>query len=75
MEKLDYTVILEPNDEGKGYTASVPALPGCISVGDTEDKALENIKDAIALWVKMAQNKGEQIPQDNVIISKVSVPV
>ena len=36
-------VVLEPSDEG-GYTVYAPALPGCISEGDTIDEALENIR-------------------------------
>ena len=39
-------VILEPSDEG-GYTVSVPALPGCISEGDSIDEALANIQEAM----------------------------
>ena len=39
-------VVLEKSDEG-GYTAIVPALPGCISEGDTRKEALKNIKEAI----------------------------
>ena len=42
-------VILEPGDEG-GYTVFVPALPGCISEGDTEEEALSNIREAIELY-------------------------
>lgn len=44
-------VILEPSDEG-GYTVSVPALPGCISEGDNIDEALENIQEAIELYLE-----------------------
>ena len=44
-------VILEPSDEG-GYTALVPALPGCISEGETREKALANIKEAIRLYLE-----------------------
>ncbi len=44
-------VILEPSDEG-GYTAIVPALPGCISEGDTRDDALANIQEAIRLYLE-----------------------
>jgi predicted RNase H-like HicB family nuclease len=44
-------VRLEPSDEG-GYTVYVPALPGCISEGDTIDKALENITEAIELYLE-----------------------
>jgi len=44
-------VILEPSEDG-GYTATVPALPGCISEGDSREEALENIKEAIALYLE-----------------------
>jgi len=44
-------VILEPSDEG-GFTVVVPALPGCLSEGDTREQALENIQKAIRLYVE-----------------------
>jgi predicted RNase H-like HicB family nuclease len=43
-------VVLEPSDEG-GYTVYVPALPGCISEGETVDDALANIREAIRLYL------------------------
>ena len=46
---LVYDVILEPSEDG-GYTVYVPALRGCVSQGETEDEALENIQDAILTW-------------------------
>ncbi len=44
-------VVLEPSEEG-GFTALVPALPGCISEGDTRDEALANIREAIELYLE-----------------------
>ena len=44
-------VVLEPSNEG-GYTVYVPALPGCISEGDNVDEALENIQEAIELYLE-----------------------
>ncbi|MFQ6074678.1 MAG: type II toxin-antitoxin system HicB family antitoxin [Candidatus Bathyarchaeia archaeon] len=44
-------VILEPAEEG-GYTVFVPSLPGCISEGDTREEALENIREAIELYLE-----------------------
>ena len=44
-------MVLEPSDEG-GYTAIVPALPGCISEGDTKEDALENIREAIPPYLE-----------------------
>lgn len=38
-------IILEPSEEG-GYTAIVPALPGCISEGDSRREVIENIREA-----------------------------
>ena len=44
-------VVLEPSEEG-GYTVIVPALPGCISEGETKDEALQNIREAIELYLE-----------------------
>jgi predicted RNase H-like HicB family nuclease len=44
-------VILEPSEEG-GFTIYVPSLPGCISEGETEEEALANIREAIALYLE-----------------------
>jgi predicted RNase H-like HicB family nuclease len=47
---MNLKVFLEPSDDG-GYTVFVPALPGCISEGDTRDEALKNIREAIELYL------------------------
>ena len=47
---IKFKLILEPSDEG-GFTVYVPSLPGCISEGDNEEEALENIKEAIELYI------------------------
>jgi len=44
-------IVLEPSDEG-GFTALVPSLPGCISEGRTRDEALENIREAITVYLE-----------------------
>lgn len=44
-------VVLEKSDEG-GFTATVPSMPGCISEGNTTEEALQNIREAIALYVE-----------------------
>jgi predicted RNase H-like HicB family nuclease len=53
--KFTYTIILQPetDPEFKGYyNAFVPALPGCFSYGDTRDAALQNIREAIELYLE-----------------------
>ena len=44
-------VVLEPAEEG-GYTVYMPSLPGCISEGDTYEEAMENIKEALELYLE-----------------------
>jgi predicted RNase H-like HicB family nuclease len=44
-------VILEPSDEG-GFTVYVPSLPGCISEGNTLEEAMQNIREAIDLYLE-----------------------
>ena len=46
---MKYRVVLERNEEG--YAIWCPGLPGCWSQGDTEQDALENIKDAIETYL------------------------
>jgi len=48
-------IILEPSEEG-GYTVLVPALPGCISEGNTKKEALKNIREAIELYLEPVED-------------------
>ena len=48
-------VILEPSEEG-GFTAFVPALPGCISEGNGREEALKSIEEAIRLYLEPAED-------------------
>ena len=54
---LEYTVVFEEEKEG-GYSAWVPTLPGCASQGETFEKALENIKEAVDLYLEDSVKKG-----------------
>ena len=54
-------VYLEPSEEG-GYTVVVPALPGCLSEGETREEAIENIKEAIALYLEPVEDDVARTP-------------
>ncbi|MDX1993376.1 MAG: type II toxin-antitoxin system HicB family antitoxin [bacterium] len=54
--------VLLYQDEDGVWIAEVPSLPGCGSDGMTREEALENVKDAIALWIEDAEAHGEAIP-------------
>ena len=47
---MKFKVILEEAEEG-GYVVYVPSLPGCVSQGETRDEALENIREAIEVYL------------------------
>ena len=57
---MRYKVNLKKTEEG--YAVWCPGLPGCWSQGQTEDEALENIKDAIQSYLETAEelNKDEE---------------
>lgn len=61
MEAFWYTVILEPEEDG-GYHASCPALKGCHTQGDRLEDAIENIQEAIAVYLDSLKAHGAPIP-------------
>ncbi len=52
---MNLKVILEPSEEG-GFTAIVPALPGCISEGNSREETLHNIQEAIELYLESIED-------------------
>ena len=60
-ERLQYAVVIER--AGANYSAYVPDLPGCISVGDTIEETERNIREAIALHLEGLREHGEIVPE------------
>lgn len=60
---LNYRVIIEQDEDGV-FVASVPALQGCYTEGDTFEEVLDNIKDAIQLHVAARRKQG-LLPDDS----------
>jgi predicted RNase H-like HicB family nuclease len=72
---LSYSVFYESSPEG-GYVASVPALPGCHSQGETLEEAESNIREAVELYLESLAAHGEPIPQEGKSFQgKVTVPI
>ena len=71
---MKYTVVLLADPE-IGYTATVPALPGCVSEGDSVEEALDMVSEAISLYLESAREHGEEIPHEKpgTIIGEVEV--
>lgn len=58
-----FNIVLRPEPEG-GFTALVPALPGCVTYGRTLDEARNMAKDAIRGYIESLKKHKEPIPSD-----------
>lgn len=65
---MRYKVLLKKTDEG--YAVWCPGLPGCWSQGETEEDALQNIRDAIQAYLETVQ----QLRGENDEVREVEVP-
>jgi predicted RNase H-like HicB family nuclease len=58
---MKYRVLIEQDEDGV-FVAEAPSLPGCISQGQTREQAIENIKEAIALYLESLEANSEAVP-------------
>jgi antitoxin HicB len=63
MQKT-YKILMHKEPEGT-YTVSVPALPGCMTYGDTVEHAIQMAQEAIELYIEELHERGEEIPDDS----------
>ncbi len=72
---MNFKVVVEEDLEDGGYVVHCPALKGCWSQGDTIEEALENIKEAIAGYLKTLNESAmyDVKSQDKTIIKEVAV--
>ena len=71
----EYTVILEPDDERRGYTVLVPALPGCVTQGRNQEEALLRAREAIAAYIESLEADGEPVPEDTEQVEVLKIAV
>ncbi|MCL4262693.1 MAG: type II toxin-antitoxin system HicB family antitoxin [Anaerolineae bacterium] len=55
-------VFIYPGEDGF-WVAECPSLPGCISQGETKEKAVVNIREAIDLYIEVLEEDGNPIPE------------
>ena len=72
---MKFNIVLEEDLEDGGYIVHCPALKGCWSQGDTQEEALQNIKEAIAGYLKTLNDRAmhEVKIQSKVQIREVAV--
>ena len=78
--RLVYTIVIVPGepDEG-GYWVRVPALPGCVTQGETVEEAFTNTIEAVEAYVLSLKDRGLPVPEEGAdstrLISMISVEV
>ena len=58
---MKYRIFIEQDDDGV-FVAECPALPGCISQGNSRSEAIQNITDAISGYLESLKKHSEPIP-------------
>ena len=74
MKERTYTVVLEKEDEG-GYHAFCPALKGCHSQGETLEEAVDNIREAVTLYLETLIEDGRSIPPEDIVVKPIRIAV
>jgi antitoxin HicB len=66
--RYHFNIMLRPEPEG-GYTALVPALPGCVTYGRTVDEAKEMAKDAISGYIASLRRHNDPVPIEDGLLA------
>jgi antitoxin HicB len=63
-QTTDYAIVVEPlkDEDGGGWLATVPALPGCMGDGETREAAMADALAAIEEWKDAARELGRDVP-------------
>lgn len=74
---FQYTAIFEEDPKERGFTVTIPELPGCISEGETFEDAYQNIKEATELYLDVMKQRATapQARRPRVIIAAIEIAV
>jgi predicted RNase H-like HicB family nuclease len=67
-----FTVIFEKEDEG-GYHVFCPILPGCHTQSETIEESVQNIREAIELYIESLVEDGLPVPKEDIFIKPIEV--
>ena len=68
-----FTVIFEKEQEG-GYHVFCPTLPGCHTQSETIEEGVQNIREAIELYLETLTEDGIPIPTEDIFIKPIEIP-
>ena len=62
---IDYEIKLRKlsEDDGGGWMAEIPNLPGCMTDGETPEEAIDNLDDAKKSWIETCLELGRPVPE------------
>jgi predicted RNase H-like HicB family nuclease len=67
--------LARPDLEEGGFTVTVPALPGCVTEGNTFEEAIENAREAIRGYAASLRKHGEELPEEDTLPVLVTIEV
>ena len=73
---MRYTVVLIPGERPGRYVAHVPAIPGCVTQGDSFEEAVAMAQDAAAGMLAVMADRGDDVPTEpaGAVVASVEVP-
>ena len=63
-----FEIVVEKEEEGGGYSAHSPTLPGCFSNGKTIEDARRNMQQAVQQHIQALLSHGETVPQNEKLV-------
>jgi predicted RNase H-like HicB family nuclease len=78
MKKFECKAVIRKNEEGDGYWAYCPDLPGCNSIGETLAEVKKNIQEAIIGYLEVLRSLQKAIPapqKDSVYLETIEVSI
>jgi antitoxin HicB len=60
---LPYRIVIIPDQDGDGFTATIPDLRGCMASGETVEDACETVEEIKRIWLEAALERGWAIPE------------
>ena len=65
MSEPRYEIVVTPlsAEEGGGYVARIPDLPGCVGDGETPEAAVADVREAVAVWSEAQRLNGLPMPE------------
>lgn len=74
MKSYTFTVVIEKEQEDSGYYAYCPALPGCVTQGETIEETREHMHEAMLGYLESISEHGQEIPTDvETVVTTVQV--